>query len=110
LVIHILLKALRLDTVAPPTQQENFLFLGAMRVIVTSLLANFYMLLWSLSLKPVSKDVPPATIMELYSVFLTSMSHFLIELITISCTPGHSRPILSGLNRISGALNFSDPS
>ena len=110
LVIHILLKALRLDTVAPPTQHEYFLFLGAISVIVTSLLASFWMLLCSLSLKPVSRDVPPATMIELYSVFLTSISHFLIELMTISCTPGHSRPILSGLNNISGALNFSEPS
>ena len=65
LLIHILLKALRLDTVAPPTQHEYFLFLGAIKVMVTSLLANFYMLLWSLSLKPVRREVPPATIMEL---------------------------------------------
>ena len=65
LLIHILLKALRLETVAPPTQQECFLFLGAIRVMVTSLLASFYMLLWSLSLNPVNRDVPPATMMEL---------------------------------------------
>jgi hypothetical protein len=59
------LNALRPETVAPPTQQEYFLFLGAIRVIVTSLLASFYILLWSLSLNPVKRDVPPATIIEL---------------------------------------------
>jgi len=45
LVIHILLNVLRLETVAPPTQHENFLFLGAISVIVTSLLTNFYIAL-----------------------------------------------------------------
>jgi hypothetical protein len=29
---------------------------------------------------------------------------------TISWTPGHSNPIFSGLNNISGALYFSEPS
>lgn len=110
LVIHILLNVFKLETVAPPTQHENFLFLGAISVIVTSLLTSFYIALCNLSLKPVSIEVPPATIIELYNVFLTSMSHFFIELITISWTPGHSSPILSGLNNISGALYFSAPS
>ena len=32
LVIHILLNALSEETVAPPTQQEYYLLLGAMRV------------------------------------------------------------------------------
>jgi hypothetical protein len=33
----------------------------------------------------------------------------LIELTTSSCTPGHSSPILSGLNKISGAFYLSEP-
>ena len=41
LLTHILLNALRLETVDPPIQQENLLFLGAIKVIVTSLLTNF---------------------------------------------------------------------
>lgn len=57
-----------------------------------------------------NNELPPATIIELNKVFLTSMSHFLIEFTTSSCTPGHSSPIFSGLNRISGAYVFSDES
>ena len=110
LLIHILLNAFKLETVAPPIQQENLLFLGAMSVIVQSLLTNFPILLWSLSLNPVNNEVPPATTIELYKVFLISISHFLMEFTIISCTPGHSSPILSGLKRISGALNFSEES
>jgi len=77
---------------------------------VTSLVANFYKLLSKRSLNPVSKEVPPATTTAPYKVFLTSISQFFIEFTTISWTPGHSSPILSGLKRISGALYFSAPS
>ena len=110
LLIHILLNAFRLETVAPPIQHEYFLFFGASSVMLMSLVTNFWMLLCRRSLKPVKREVPPATTMELNNVLRTSMSHFLIDLTTISCTPGHSRPILSGLNRISGALYFSEES
>jgi len=73
-----------------------------------SLEASFYMLLCNLSENPGNMVVPPAVIIELYKLFLKSMSHFLIELITISWMPGNSRPILSGENRISVALVFSE--
>jgi hypothetical protein len=41
LLTHILLKAFKLDTVEPPIQHENLLFLGAIKVMVTSLLTSF---------------------------------------------------------------------
>jgi len=109
LLIHIL-KVLSDETVAPPTQQDHLRLRGAAKVMTASLGTSFCRDLWSLSLKPVNIVVPPATIIELYRVFRTSMSQFLIELMTISWTPGHSRPILSGLNKISGARYFSEPS
>lgn len=106
-VTHILLNAFKLDTVAPPIQQENFLLFGEISVTFMSLGVNFWMLLCSLSPKPFIKVVPPAMTIELYKVRLRSMSHFLIASITISWMPGYSRPILSGWKRISGAWNFS---
>lgn len=106
-VTHILLKALRDETVAPPIQHENFLLLGAIKVNFISFGANFYMLLCNLSANPVNNVVPPAIIIDPYKVFLKSISHFLIEFVTISWIPGYSSPILSGENRISVALYFS---
>ena len=47
--------------------------------------------------------VPPATTIELNSVLRKSTSVFMIVEWTISWTPGYSRPIKSGLKRISGA-------
>jgi len=111
LVIHILLKALRLETVAPPIQQETLLFLGDIIFTLMSLEGiSFDMLFSSLSLKPVRRLQPPATIMLWYITLRMSMSQLLIEFTTISWMPGHSCPILSGLNRISGALYFSEVS
>ncbi len=107
-VTHILLKAFNDETVAPPIQHEFFLLLGAIKVTFMSLGANFWMLLCRRSLKPINSVVPPAAMILLYRVFLRSISHFLMALITISCTPGYSRPILSGENNISGALYFSE--
>ena len=84
LVTHILLKAFKDETVAPPIQQENFLLLGEIKVSFISLGASFYMLLCNLSGNPVNSVVPPAMIIAPYRVFLKSMSHFLIALFTIS--------------------------
>ena len=41
LLTHILLKAFKLETVEPPIQQEYLLFLGAIKVMVTSLETSF---------------------------------------------------------------------
>jgi hypothetical protein len=60
-------------------------------------------------LKPVIIEVPPATTIDPYRVLRTSISQLRIAFTTNSWTPGHSKPILSGENNISGALNFSEP-
>lgn len=64
-VTHILENAFKADTVAPPIQQENFLLVGAIKVIFISLGASFYTSLCNLSLNPVNSVDPPATIIEL---------------------------------------------
>jgi len=107
--IHILLNAFKDETVAPPTQQEYCLLLGAISVGFTSF-ALFCSCLCSLSQNYDIKVVLPATTISLYSAFLKSISHFWIQFATISCTPGYSNPINSGLNSISGALDLSLPS
>lgn len=108
LVIHILLNALSDDTVAPPTQQECCLLFGAISVGLLSLL-SLAICLWSLSQKSRIKVVLPATTMLLNNCLRRSMSHLKMQLVTISWTPGYSRPIRSGLNKISGAAFFSAP-
>ena len=84
LVIHISLNALREDKVDPPIQQEISLFLGAISFNFRSFAANFVKLLCNLSANLFMAVVPPATIKLLKIVFLKSISHFIMELYTIS--------------------------
>ena len=74
-VIHILLKAFREDTVAPPTQQEYWRLLGAIKVGFTSLL-SLAICLCSRSQKSRISVVEPATIIEPKRALRRSMSHF----------------------------------
>jgi hypothetical protein len=59
---------------------------------------------------PRQRVLPPLSTMFENRFFRRSRSTRLIESTTTWCTPGYSCPIISGLNKISGARNRSEPS
>lgn len=93
----------------PPIHVEYFLSGGAKIFIRMSLTASFCSSDSSRSPNPFVRVLPPESTMLPYSDFRRSMSVRWIDSITIWCTPGYSRPTISGSKRISGALKRSAP-
>lgn len=108
-VKHTFRNVLRPARILPPIQVEYFRSGGANIFILMSLTANFCNSVNSRSPKPFVKVLPPESTMLLYSDFRRSRSVRLMASTTIWCTPGYSRPMISGSKRISGALKRSAP-
>ena len=106
---HTLRKVLRPARMLPPIQVEYLRSGGAKIFILISLTATFCSSVNNRSPKPLVRVLPPDKTILLYRDFLRSRSTRLIASATIWCTPGYSSPIISGSNKISGALKRSAP-
>ena len=93
----------------PPIQVEYLRSGGAKIFILMSLTASFWTSVKSRSPKPLVRVLPPERTMLEYRSLRKSRSVRLMESTTIWCTPGYSRPMISGSKRISGARKRSAP-
>lgn len=100
---------LRPARMLPPIHVEYLRSGGAKILMRMSLTASFCSSVSRRSPKPLVSVLPPERTMLLYRDLRKSRSVRLIASTTIWCTPGYSRPIISGSNRISGARNLSAP-
>jgi hypothetical protein len=110
MVTHIFRNVLNPARIEPPIHVLYFRSGGAKILIFISLTASRRTSLRSRSPKPLVRVDPPDMTMLPNNDFLRSISVRLIASTTIWCTPGYSSPMISGSNRISGALNLSVPS
>lgn len=106
---HTFLNVLRPAKILPPIQVLYFLSGGAKILILMSLTANRCTSWRSRSPNPLHSVDPPDSTMLANRDFRRSMSVLFMASTTIWCTPGYSRPIISGSKRISGARNRSTP-
>lgn len=106
---HTFLNVLNPARILPPIQVEYFLSGGAKIFIRMSLTASFCTSVSKRSPKPFVSVLPPDSTMLEYKSRRRSRSVRLIESTTIWCTPGYSRPMISGSKRISGARKRSAP-
>lgn len=91
----------------PPIQHSKFLSCGAYILIFISFGVIFLASFKSLSGKLVNIVVPPDNTISEKKFFLKSISVLFTEFTNNYGIERHSIPILSGLNRISGARVFS---
>merc|ERR1712119_135128 len=109
LEIHICWKVDSDAKMDPPIQTEYFLSGGAMILIFMVGGARAEISFCIRSAIPAYMVVPPERTVLAYRSFRMSMSHFMMELYVVSCTPHDSMPTKAGWKRVSGALNLSLP-
>lgn len=103
------LKVLSPARMLPPVHVVYIRSGGARILMRMSLTASRCTSCSSLLPKPFVNVDPPDSTMLPYSDLRRSMSVRWIASTTIWCTPGYSSPMISGLNRISGARKRSAP-